>query len=374
MSLASRRFPPRSAGWPNLYVRGVRLRLLHVLSQNSPRAVKIDPPMKRKSPVRARQCSRLPRVPLSAADKRAGEWFARLLALQRRLRSPNGCPWDREQSHASLRKFLIGETYEALDAMDSGGNVEFASELGDLLLQIVFHSILAEESNAFTASDVIESVHAKMVRRHPHVFGDTRAGTSADVLKNWEQLKAAERAAKAAAPATNAGLLSRVNSPQANGEESALPSAHLSDSILSGIPHSLPSVLEACQLTRRASRVGFDWDSLASVLEKLREEEKEIAIVPDQSLPLAHLEEEAGDLLFAAVNVVRFLGVDSELALKKTNRKFKQRFEWMESAARAEGFAFADLPRSRKEELWEASKRPKFRADTLSIGGTARKD
>jgi tetrapyrrole methylase family protein/MazG family protein len=129
-----------------------------------------------------------PRIPLNRRDKLAGEWFAKLVALQARLRAPNGCPWDREQTHASLRKFLIEETYEVLDAMESSDPHEFASELGDLLLQITFHSILAEEAGAFTVSDVIESIPSKMVLRHPHVFGDAKAKDSAAVLKNWEQI------------------------------------------------------------------------------------------------------------------------------------------------------------------------------------------
>ncbi|HTV60286.1 MAG TPA: nucleoside triphosphate pyrophosphohydrolase [Verrucomicrobiae bacterium] len=294
--------------------------------------------MKRKSSTGERKSNakrRAKRISVTAADKHAGEWFARLMALQRRLRSPNGCPWDREQSHASLRKFLVEETYETLDAMDSGNVKEFASELGDLLLQIVFHSILAEESRAFTAAEVIESVHTKMVRRHPHVFGSANARTSADVLKNWEQLKAAERA-------------SAGKSAGKKGKD---------ESILSGIPRSLPAVLEAYQLTRRASRIGFDWDSVEGVLEKLREEEGEIAAALNQSPGIARVEEEVGDLLFSGVNIARFLGVDPEIALKKANRKFKRRFEWMESAARREGAVFADISRVRKEELWDASKR-----------------
>src|SRR5579863_1583304 len=138
------------------------------------------------------------RIELNARDRLAGKWFAKMVALQARLRGKNGCPWDREQTHESLRKFLIEETYEVLDAMDSGDPHKFASELGDLLLQVIFHAILAEESGRFTISDVIESVHTKMIRRHPHVFGDVDASTSAAVLKNWEQIKAEERAAERA--------------------------------------------------------------------------------------------------------------------------------------------------------------------------------
>ncbi len=318
-----------------------------------------------KRPRRQRAAS--PRIPLNRRDKRAGEWFAKLVALQARLRAPNGCPWDREQTHASLRKFLIEETYEVLDAMESSDPQEFASELGDLLLQITFHSILAEETGAFTISDVIESIHSKMVRRHPHVFGDAKAKDSAAVLKNWEQIKAAERA-------------------QTNGKEGKAPNENAAkaapESILSGVPRSLPAVLEAYQLTRRAARIGFDWDNLSGIFEKLDEEKREILaaleVAAPPSAPAArrarppgaeapvrarnavhaspHLEEELGDLLFAAVNVARFLGADPEIALKKANRKFQSRFQWMESAANADGRRLADLPRERMEELWNLSK------------------
>jgi MazG family protein len=306
-----------------------------------------------KRPARKRASS--PRIPPNRRDKLAGEWFAKLVALQARLRAPNGCPWDREQTHASLRKFLIEETYEALDAMESSDPREFASELGDLLLQITFHSILAEETGAFTISDVIESIHSKMIRRHPHVFGDARAKDSAAVLRNWEQIKAAERA-KSNGKEGKAG--------KAEGAKAA------PESILSGVPRSLPGVLEAYQLTRRAAHIGFDWDNLAGIFEKLDEEKREIlASLEDAAPPSSaatrsakpalaspHLEEEVGDLLFAAVNVARFLGADPEIALKKANRKFQTRFQWMEAVALAEGRPLAELPRERMEELWNLSK------------------
>src|SRR5271169_859990 len=313
-------------------------------------------PTRRKTAKRpARYGAASPRIPLNRRDRLAGEWFAKLVALQARLRAPNGCPWDREQTHASLRKFLIEETYEVLDAMESSDPHEFASELGDLLLQITFHSILAEETGAFTISDVIESIHSKMVRRHPHVFGDAKAKDSAAVLKNWEQIKAAERAHANG---------KEGKAPQANGAKAA------AESILSGVPRSLPGVLEAYQLTRRAAHIGFDWDNLAGIFEKLDEEKREILASLESATPPSsaagqraksglvspHLEEEVGDLLFAAVNVARFLGADPEIALKKANRKFQKRFQWMESAARAEGHPLADLPRERMEELWNLSK------------------
>jgi MazG family protein len=299
---------------------------------------------KRRQPKTARLAARpnRARIAISARDRAAGKSFEKLVALQARLRGPNGCPWDREQSHESLRKFLIEETYEVLDAMESGDPRKFSSELGDLLLQVVFHAILAEESGDFTISDVIQSVHSKMVRRHPHVFGIQTAGTSAAVLKNWEQIKAEERAQ--------------------DGKDSLNSAA--ADSILGGVPRSLPAVLESYQLTRRASHVGFDWEDLAGIFDKLDEEKREIESAldsaagahPKSKAQAQHLEQEVGDLLFVAVNIARFLGVDPEVALRSTNRKFKERFQWMESAAARQGRRFTDLPRERMEELWNLSK------------------
>ena len=291
-------------------------------------------------------------IRVTARDRLAGEWFAKLVALQGRLYGPGGCPWDREQTHESLRKYLIEETYEALDAMESSDPSKFAGELGDLLLQVVFHSILAEHGGRFTISDVIESIHSKMVRRHPHVFSGVSAKDSAAVLRNWEQIKSEERAAE-----------NRASKAGRGGKAETKP-----ESVLGGVPRSLPAVLEAYQLARRASHVGFDWLNLKEVLEKLDEEIAELreaagpatasvtsnGPAPQNGSP--NMEEEVGDLLFTAVNVARIIGVDPEIALKKANRKFKQRFQWMETAAAGEGTCFAELPRPRKEELWNASK------------------
>jgi MazG family protein len=288
-------------------------------------------------------------IPITARDRQAGKWFEKLVALQARLYGPGGCPWDREQTHESLRKFLIEETYETLDAMESGNPREFAGELGDLLLQVIFHSILAEKDGRFTISDVIESIHSKMVRRHPHVFGNVEAKDSAAVLKSWEQIKAKERS-----------LAPRAARPLAGNTEQ-IPAR---DSILGGIPRSFPGVLEAYQLTRRAAHVGFDWNNLQEILAKLDEEVLEVreallsVTARGGSRPKfsPKLEEEVGDILFTAVNVARFLGIDPEIAIKKANGKFKQRFNWMEATAMREGIAFADLPRARMEELWNESK------------------
>ena len=284
-------------------------------------------------------------IEVTARDRAAGERFAKLVALQERLLAPDGCPWDREQTHQSLRKYLLEETYEVLDAMDSGDPGKFNEELGDLLLQIVFHAALAEKARRFGISDVIQSIHDKMVRRHPHVFGDEQADSSAAVLKNWEQIKAAERAAE---------KKGEVAPDRANGH------GIQPESILSGVPRSLPGVLEAYQLTRRAAHIGFDWENLQGVLAKLEEEKREIeAALREHRKPRggsAKLEEEVGDLLFAAVNVARFAGVDPEIALKKANAKFKSRFQWMESAAQGAGRKLANVPRDEMENLWDRSK------------------
>jgi tetrapyrrole methylase family protein / MazG family protein len=261
----------------------------------------------------------------------AGAWFEKLVALQARLRAPNGCPWDREQSHLSLRTYLLEEAYEVLEALEGRDDAKLAEELGDLLLQIVFHSQIATEQGRFNVSDVIQSIHDKLVRRHPHVFGKTRARDAREVLKNWEQLKAEERKTEKKARSTP-------------------------ESLLDGVPKNAPAALEAFQLTRRAARIGFDWENAAGILEKWREEAAELegALEAKNS---AQVEEEIGDLLFVAVNLARFLQVDPEIALKKANRKFSARFRVMEALAGAKGQPFAVLPREEMERLWEEAKR-----------------
>lgn len=270
----------------------------------------------------------------------AGEWFEKLVAVQARLRAPSGCPWDREQTHQSLRTFLIEEAYEVLEALDSRDDSKFAEEMGDLLLQIIFHSQIAREERRFTVCDVIREIHDKMIRRHPHVFGKTSAKDSAEVLKNWEHLKAEER---------------RLKADKSDGRSGV--KVEREASLLDGVSRSLPATLEGLQLTRRAARVGFDWEDAAGIFEKVNEETTELKNAmefPDQ----ARVEEELGDLLFAAVNLARFLKVDPEIALKKANAKFSRRFRGMEQIARRDrGREFKDLPRKEMETLWEASKR-----------------
>jgi MazG family protein len=267
-----------------------------------------------------------------------GEWFEKLAAVQARLRAPDGCPWDREQTHASLRTYLIEEAYEVLEALESGDDGKFREEMGDLLLQIVFHSEIAKEEGRFTVADVIREVHDKMVRRHPHVFGEKRAKDAAEVLKNWEQIKKEER--------------------RAAGKKSTDGSQHTAKdgSLLDGVSRALPAALEGFQLTRRAARIGFDWSSAEGVFDKMSEEAGELR----QALGAKdrkRTEEEMGDLLFACVNLARFLDIDPEIALKKANAKFSTRFRQMEELAVKSGKALADVSRPQMEEFWEAAKR-----------------
>ncbi len=267
----------------------------------------------------------------------AGVWFEKLVALQKRLRAPNGCPWDREQTHATLRTYLIEEAYEVLDALQSGEDAKFAEEMGDLLLQIVFHSQIAEEEGRFTVADVIREIHEKMVRRHLHVFGTKRAKDSAEVLRNWEQIKAQERRAQKA------------------GGKSSEKEKHPA-SLLDGVPRTLPALLEGLQLTKKAARVGFDWDAVEGIFDKMREESAELrGALETNDRP--KIEEELGDLLFAAVNLARFLKVDPEIALKNANIKFLRRFREMERLASESGRSFANVPRAEMEALWDSAKR-----------------
>jgi MazG family protein len=281
----------------------------------------------------------------------AGAWFERLVKLQARLRAPNGCPWDVEQTHLTLRTYLIEEAYEVLEALESGDDAKFAEELGDLLLQVVFHAQIAAEEKRFTAADVVREIHQKMVRRHPHVFGEKRAKDATEVLKNWEQIKAEER---------------RAQKSQQGAGENETAQQQAPASLLDGIPHTLPAVMQGYQLTRRASRIGFDWDDVEGVIAKLQEELSELGAA--RTIPSTEqIEDELGDVLFAAVNLARFLKVDPEIALKRTNAKFISRFREMERLARASGRTLADVPRSDMELLWEQAKAAEVKK-SLAIG------
>ena len=239
----------------------------------------------------------MPRIEPSPASAEAGLLFARFVELIARLRAPGGCPWDREQTHETVKPMTIEEAYEVAHAIEEGDDEELAGELGDLLLQVVFHANIAEERGAFQLKRVIERVSDKMVRRHPHVFGDDDAATSGEVLRNWEAIKAQERAAKG------------------KDDESMLDSVH----------KGLPAVMEAFQMTTKVSRVGFDWKEADGALVKLDEEVLELREAIKAKTDAAAIAEEVGDLLFAAVNVARLTGVDPESALKAANRKFRRR-------------------------------------------------
>jgi len=262
----------------------------------------------------------------------AAQGFERFCELIARLRAPGGCPWDREQTHETLKAMTIEEAYEVVEAIDHGDE-ELASELGDLLLQVVFHADIASGRGAFKIDDVIARVADKMVRRHPHVFAGHDADTPEKVLRTWESMKQAERRAKSAG------------------------SAPESESMLDGVSKSLPAILEAFQATTKASRVGFDWPDAQSVLAKLDEEQAELRRALAAPKPDARaVAEEIGDLLFAAVNLARKLGADPESALKAANRKFRRRFHHVEERLRERGRSPAESTLAEMDALWDEAK------------------
>jgi MazG family protein len=270
-----------------------------------------------------------------AAASEAGVVFARFVELIARLRAPGGCPWDREQTHDTVKPMTIEEAYEVAHAIDEQDDAELAAELGDLLLQVVFHARIAEDRGAFALREVIETVAEKMVRRHPHVFGSDAASTSGEVLRNWEAIKAEERAQK--------------------GKDD--------DSMLDSVHKGLPAVMEAFQLTTKASRVGFDWPSADGALAKLDEEALELRqAVRAPADDARHVAEEVGDLLFVAVNVARLTGVDPESALKAANRKFRRRFRHVEERLRGAGKSPAESTLEEMDRLWNEAKGEERRA------------
>jgi MazG family protein len=262
----------------------------------------------------------------------AGDAFARFVALIARLRGPGGCPWDREQTHHSLKPMTIEEAYEVLEAIDGGGDDDLAGELGDLLLQVVFHAQIAADEGRFDIQDVIRRVAEKMVRRHPHVFGEETAATSGEVLRNWEAIKEAELAAK-------------------GGRKPP-------ESMIDSVSPALPAVMEAFQITTKVSRVGFDWPNAAAVLDKLDEEIGELReeVSRPGGAAAARVADELGDVLFCVVNVARLLGHDPESTLKAANRKFRRRFRHIEERLREQGRRPADASLSEMEALWQEAK------------------
>ena len=266
----------------------------------------------------------------AAAPHGPGPDFARLVELIARLRAPGGCPWDREQTHESVKPMTIEEAYEVAEAIDERDDHELAAELGDLLLQVVFHADIAKERGAFRIEDVIRHVSDKMVRRHPHVFGEATAETSGEVLRNWEAIKQAEREAKGK-----------------SAEDT---------SMLDSVSKRLPGTMEAFQLTTKVARVGFDWPDVKGVLAKLDEEVAELKEAVAAGGDPAAVLDEVGDLLFSAVNVARLLGSDPESALKAANRKFRRRFGHVEEGLRALGRTPAESTLSEMDRLWDEAK------------------
>lgn len=263
--------------------------------------------------------------------------FADLVAIMARLRAPGGCPWDREQTHASLRPYLLEETYETLEAIDAGAADKLREELGDLLLQVVFHAEMAAEAGSFTIDDVVAGLADKLVRRHPHVFGDADAETADAVLKRWEVIKAAERAEATEAP----GRAPSDGEPQ--------------DGALGGLPRVLPALALAQQMQSRAARAGFEWLDLAQATAKVREELTELERA-HAGEPPDRVAEELGDLLFTVANLPRYLGLDGEQALRAACVKFRDRFTRLEQTVRAGGRSLRDCPPEELAALWRAAR------------------
>src|SRR5689334_9127789 len=263
-------------------------------------------------------------------DPTTGDKFQRLVDIMAKLRAPGGCPWDREQTFDTIKPFLLEETYEVMDAIDARDWKELAGELGDLLLQAVFFSQMASEENLFRIDDALDAINSKLIRRHPHVFGDQTARTEGDVRKIWSEVKAEERKGKA--------------------------EAESKPTLLGSVPRSLPALVEAQQIASRAAQAGFDWENAEQVLEKLNEELAEFDGAR-RSGSAAELEDEMGDLLFVLVNLARFVKVDPEQALRKANAKFRRRFGYVEQQLAARGKRPADSSLDEMEALWQEAKK-----------------
>lgn len=286
-----------------------------------------------------------------------GDRFDRVVEIMARLRAPGGCPWDREQTFDTIKPYTLEETYEVLEAIDNRDWPELKGELGDLLLQVLFYSEMAKEEGRFSIDDVLDRLASKLVDRHPHVFADVKADTSVEVLRNWEALKAEEKR-------------KRVGEKAASVEET--------ESVLSGISSKAPSLLEAHKLSSRAARVGFDWPSIDGLFDKLHEEIDELReevnrFPPPGPQPLgrdtagaggpqvsdelrARMEDEVGDLFFVLVNIARYLSLDSESALRKSNRKFRRRFVIVEGELLEAGRTLDQASLDELETLWQQAK------------------
>jgi MazG family protein len=263
-----------------------------------------------------------------------GAKFEKLVEIMARLRGPNGCPWDKQQDRNSLKPMLVEETYEVLEAIDNNDADGLSEELGDLLLHVVFQAQLGKEDGGFDIDKVIDGICDKLIRRHPHVFGDETASTPEEVIKNWEAIKAQEKTRK---------LKNRTPEQR---------------SLLEGIPSKLPAIHEAHQIASRAARVGFDWPDIQGVFDKLEEETHELreAMTGPENSRQSRLEDEIGDILFVIVNLARFLKIDSESALKRANRKFKARFQHMEAKLADAGKSLDGTSLDEMQNLWEQAK------------------
>jgi MazG family protein len=288
-----------------------------------------------------------------------GERFERAVQIMARLRAPGGCPWDREQTFDTIKPYTLEETYEVLEAIDNRDWPELTGELGDLLLQVLFYSQMASEEGHFSVDDVLDRLSNKLMDRHPHVFGEVKADTPAEVLRNWEALKGEEKKKRLAA-----------------GGGGNAENADDSQSVLSGVSSKMPALLEAHKLSSRAAHVGFDWPEIEGLFAKLEEEtaelRQELKAVPVKGPSRTgiagsgkpqvaaelreRLEDEVGDLFFVLVNIARYLSLDPESALRKTNRKFKRRFQWMEERLRDSGRAPQQASMEELETLWQQAK------------------
>jgi tetrapyrrole methylase family protein/MazG family protein len=282
-------------------------------------------------------------APVAPELASAGPWA--MPYISDRLRLPDGCPWDREQTHASLRKHLLEEAYEVYDALERGATPELADELGDLLLQVVLHAQLAAEAGVFDLADVQASIARKIVRRHPHVFGDAVARTASDVNRQWERIKADERD-EAAAAADTASADDDAERGTAPGNGRARRSA------LDGISPSMPALAAGQEMQERAAALGYDWPDVEGVLDKVVEELGELARAGGHD----ERQEEFGDLLLVVVNVGRRLGIESEAALRAANHKFRMRFGRVERMVGERGVAMRDLDFAALDQLWDAAK------------------
>jgi len=289
-----------------------------------------------------------------------GERFERAVSIMARLRAPGGCPWDREQTFDTIKPYTLEETYEVLEAIDARDWQELAGELGDLLLQVLFYAEMAAEEEHFTVDDVLDRLSNKLVDRHPHVFGEVKADTPGEVVRNWQALKAEE----------NKKRLQENDEGQKHGYP---------DSVLHGVSSAMPALMEAYKISTRVAHVGFDWPNIEGLFDKLNEETAELrhnledypepgpqpqsasAVASARGVKVpeelrARLEDEVGDLLFVLVNIARYLALDPESALRKTNHKFRRRFEYLEGRLREQGRKPSDASLEEMETLWQESK------------------